>query len=177
MHSPQGRELTPTAPDRPAADGPLTGLTVVFTGTLTRMGRKEAQLIAERGGVTFVNDSKATNVDAAAKALAAFPRIRWICGGLEKEGGLGALKGATGAVVKAYVIGREAAAFALQLDVETEICTTMARAVARAVAEAVPGDTVLLAPAASSFDQYDNFERRGEDFTARVRGALGRAGG
>ncbi|MCB1365361.1 MAG: UDP-N-acetylmuramoyl-L-alanine--D-glutamate ligase [Rhodobacteraceae bacterium] len=136
-----------------------------------------SQIVAEAGGVVYVNDSKATNVDSAAKALSAFSRIRWICGGLEKEGGLGALKGATGAVVKAYVIGREAAAFALQLDVETEICTTMARAVARAVAEAGPGDTVLLAPAASSFDQYDNFERRGEDFTARVRGALGRAGG
>jgi UDP-N-acetylmuramoylalanine--D-glutamate ligase len=131
-----------------------------------------SQRIAEAGGVVFVNDSKATNVDSAAKALAAFPRIRWICGGLEKEGGPGALKGQTGAVVKAYVIGREAAGFALQLDVEAEICTTMARAVERAMAEAEPGDTVLLAPAAASFDQYDNFEQRGEDFVAQVRGRL-----
>jgi UDP-N-acetylmuramoylalanine--D-glutamate ligase len=127
-----------------------------------------SQVIAETGGITFVNDSKATNVDSAAKALAAFPRIRWICGGLEKEGGLGALKGQTGAVVKAYVIGREAAGFALHLDVEAEVCTTMARAVDRAMAEAEPGDTVLLAPAAASFDQYDNFEKRGEDFAAQV---------
>lgn len=133
-----------------------------------------SQLIAERDGVRFVNDSKATNVDAAAKALAAFTRVRWICGGLEKEGGLAALAPALGSVVKAYVIGREAEAFALQLpDTETEICTTMAQAVARAAAEAVPGDVVLLAPAAASFDQYDNFEQRGEDFAAQVARHLG----
>jgi UDP-N-acetylmuramoylalanine--D-glutamate ligase len=59
------------------------------------------------------------------------------------------------------------------LTVEAEICTTMAQAVARAMAEAQPGDTVLLAPAAASFDQYDNFERRGEDFMAEVRRRLG----
>ncbi|MBI6629889.1 UDP-N-acetylmuramoyl-L-alanine--D-glutamate ligase [Pontibaca salina] len=127
-----------------------------------------SQIVATAEGVTYVNDSKATNVDSAAKALAAFPRIRWICGGLEKEGGLEALRGLTGAVAKAYVIGREAAAFALQLDVESEICTDMATAVARAVTEAEPGDTVLLAPAAASFDQYDNFEQRGTDFTEQV---------
>ncbi|MEY8830542.1 UDP-N-acetylmuramoyl-L-alanine--D-glutamate ligase [Sedimentitalea sp. XS_ASV28] len=134
-----------------------------------------SQIIAEADGVTYVNDSKATNVDSAAKALSAFARIRWICGGLEKEGGLAGVNAASGAVVKAYVIGREAANFAMQLDVETEICTTMAEAVARAMAEAEAGDTVLLAPAAASFDQYDNFERRGEDFTTQVRQRL--AGG
>ena len=76
-------------------------------------------------------------------------------------------------VVKAYVIGREAAAFALQLDgVETEICTTMEEAVARAHADAEAGDTVLLAPAAASFDQYDSFERRGEDFITQVQAQL-----
>ena len=127
-----------------------------------------SQTIAEAGGVRFVNDSKATNVDSAAKALAAFSNIRWICGGLEKEGGLGGLSGATGSVRKAYVIGREAAAFAMQLDVEAEVCGTMAVAVAKAAAEAEPGDVVLLAPAAASFDQYDSFERRGEDFVAEV---------
>ena len=132
-----------------------------------------SQLIAERNGVKFVNDSKATNVDAAAKALAAFPKIRWICGGLEKDGGLEALTPALGSVVKAYVIGREAEKFALQLtDTESEICTTMAVAVARAAAEAEPGDVVLLAPAAASFDQYDNFELRGDDFVACVKARL-----
>jgi UDP-N-acetylmuramoylalanine--D-glutamate ligase len=77
-------------------------------------------------------------------------------------------------VRKAYVIGREAQRFAMQLTgIEAEVCTTMAQAVARAMAEAEPGDTVLLAPAAASFDQYDNFERRGEDFVACVKAALG----
>jgi len=128
-----------------------------------------SQIVAEKNGVTFVNDSKATNVDAALHALLAFPRIRWICGGLAKEGGLGGLRPGLGNVVKAYVIGREAAHFALRLEgVEAEICTTMERAVARAMEDARPGETVLLAPAAASFDQYDNFERRGEDFIACV---------
>jgi UDP-N-acetylmuramoylalanine--D-glutamate ligase len=128
-----------------------------------------SQLVAEAGGVRFVNDSKATNIDSAIKALSAFDNIRWICGGLEKEGGLAALSAATGSVRKAYVIGREAAGFAMQLDVTSEVCTDMARAVAMAIAEAEPGDTVLLAPAAASFDQYDNFEQRGGDFIAEVR--------
>jgi UDP-N-acetylmuramoylalanine--D-glutamate ligase len=132
-----------------------------------------SQTIAEKNGVRFVNDSKATNVDSAAKALAAFENIRWICGGLEKEGGLDALAGASGHVRKAYVIGREAAGFAMQLSVEAEVCGTMDRAVARAVEDAEPGDVVLLAPAAASFDQYDSFEKRGDDFIAQVKKALG----
>jgi UDP-N-acetylmuramoylalanine--D-glutamate ligase len=132
-----------------------------------------SQLIAERGGVRFVNDSKATNVDSAARALQAFPRIRWIAGGLGKDGGIAALAPHLGSVVKAYLIGHSARDFALQLgDRPHEICETMARAVARAAAEAQPGEVVLLAPAAASFDQYPNFEKRGEDFAGLVR-ALG----
>ena len=128
-----------------------------------------SQIVAEAGGVTYVNDSKATNVDAALRALQAFRNIRWICGGLQKDGGLAGLKPGLDNVIKAYVIGREAANFALQLEgLETEVCTTMAEAVARAREEAETGDTVLLAPAAASFDQYDNFEQRGEDFVAEV---------
>jgi len=128
-----------------------------------------SQIVGEANGVRFVNDSKATNAASAAQALAAFPRIRWICGGLEKEGGLDALTPHLGHVAKAYVIGREAAAFALHLkDVPHEICTTMETAVARAAEDAEAGEVVLLAPAAASFDQYDNFERRGEDFIAQV---------
>ncbi len=128
-----------------------------------------SQTIAEIDDVRFVNDSKATNVDAASKALQAFQNIRWICGGLEKEGGIVALQPHLGAVRKAYVIGREADAFALQLgDLPHQICKTMEAAVAAAAQEAEAGDTVLLAPAAASFDQYDNFEQRGEDFAAQV---------
>ncbi|MCM2560679.1 UDP-N-acetylmuramoyl-L-alanine--D-glutamate ligase [Lutimaribacter sp. EGI FJ00015] len=132
-----------------------------------------SQVIAESEGVLYVNDSKATNVDSALKALLAFDRIRWICGGLEKEGGLAGLQPGLPHVVKAYVIGREAAGFAMQLPgVESETCTTMERAVTAALAEAQPGEVVLLAPAAASFDQYDNFEQRGDDFTSRVKAAL-----
>lgn len=133
-----------------------------------------SQRVAEADGVVFVNDSKATNTDSAAQALRAFGRIRWIVGGQVKEGGLGALAPDLGAVVKAYVIGRQADDTALMLgDVPHEVCGTMARAVARAAEEAEPGDTVLLAPAAASFDQYDNFERRGEDFIAEVEKVVG----
>ncbi len=131
-----------------------------------------SQLVAERDGVRFVNDSKATNVDSAAKALQAFDKIRWICGGLQKDGGLDGLLPHLGHVVKAYVIGREAEDFARQLiDTETDICTTMKAAVSRATADAKPGEVVLLAPAAASFDQYDNFEKRGEDFIVCVTDA------
>ncbi|WP_299294028.1 UDP-N-acetylmuramoyl-L-alanine--D-glutamate ligase [uncultured Tateyamaria sp.] len=127
-----------------------------------------SQVIAEAGGVRYVNDSKATNVDSAAKALAAFENIHWICGGLQKDGGLEVVNAASGSVKAAYVIGREAAQFAMQLEVETQVCTSMAAAVEAAMAAAEPGDVVLLAPAAASFDQYDSFERRGEDFVAQV---------
>ncbi len=130
-----------------------------------------SQLVGERGGVRFINDSKATNVDSAAKALQAFPKIRWIAGGLGKDGGIAALEPHLNSVVKAYLIGHSARDFALQIgDTPHEICETMERAVMRAAEEAQPGEVVLLAPAAASFDQYPNFEKRGEDFMARVKG-------
>jgi UDP-N-acetylmuramoylalanine--D-glutamate ligase len=128
-----------------------------------------SQFLREIGGVRYVNDSKATNVDSAAKALQAFDRIRWIAGGMGKEGGIAALAPHLGAVVKAYLIGHSARDFALQLgNTPYEICETMARAVSLASAEAEAGDVVLLAPAAASFDQYPNFEKRGEDFASQV---------
>lgn len=133
-----------------------------------------SQVVGELDGVRFVNDSKATNVDSAAKALQAFPKIRWICGGLQKDGGLDGLLPHVGAVQKAYVIGREAEDFARQLvGVETMVCGTMADAVAAAAADAEPGDVVLLAPACASFDQYDSFEARGDDFMAQVQVVMG----
>lgn len=132
-----------------------------------------SQLVGEKDGVRFVNDSKATNVDSAAAALQAFDRIRWIAGGLGKEGGIDALKPYLGSVAKAYLIGHSARDFALQIgDTPYEICETMERAVASAAAEADPGDTVLLAPAAASFDQYPDFEARGDDFTRLVRSRI-----
>ena len=84
------------------------------------------------------------------------------------------LKPVLGSVVKAYLIGHSARDFALQIgETPHEICETMERAVARAAAEAEAGEVVLLAPAAASFDQYPNFEKRGEDFTARVKALIG----
>ena len=134
-----------------------------------------SQLVGERAGVRFVNDSKATNVDSAAKALQAFSRIRWIAGGMGKDGGIAGLVPHLGSVVKAYLIGQSARDFALELAaVPYEICETMAHAVALAAAEAQSGDVVLLAPAAASFDQYADFEQRGEDFMAQVKTALGK---
>jgi UDP-N-acetylmuramoylalanine--D-glutamate ligase len=128
-----------------------------------------SQLVGERAGVRFINDSKATNVDSAAKALQAFPKIRWIAGGMGKEGGIKGLLPFVGSVQKAYLIGHSARDFALELgDVPHQICETMERAVAAAAADAHPGDVVLLAPAAASFDQYPNFEKRGDDFAGLV---------
>ncbi|MEN8831188.1 MAG: UDP-N-acetylmuramoyl-L-alanine--D-glutamate ligase [Pacificibacter sp.] len=132
-----------------------------------------SQIVGEKDGVRFVNDSKATNVDAAAKALQAFKSIRWIAGGMGKDGGISELSEHLGAVAKAYLIGFSAKDFALQLgDTPYELCDTMEVAVAKAAAEAQAGDTVLLAPAAASFDQYPNFEKRGEDFIAKVDALL-----
>lgn len=132
-----------------------------------------SQRVGELDGVFFVNDSKATNLDAAAKALGAFKRIRWIVGGQVKDGGLSVLEPHWGAVAKAYVIGRAAREIALDLrDLPHSVCSTMEAAVAQAAGEAEAGDTVLLAPAAASFDQYDNFEKRGEDFVAQVERAV-----
>lgn len=128
-----------------------------------------SQTVAIKKGVRYVNDSKATNVDSAAKALQAFDNIRWIAGGLGKEGGVSFLKPFLGTVKKAYFIGHSGRDFALELEgLNHEICETMERAVARAAEEAEAGDTVLLAPAAASFDQYKSFEKRGDHFAALV---------
>ncbi|SET70951.1 UDP-N-acetylmuramoyl-L-alanine--D-glutamate ligase [Paracoccus homiensis] len=129
-----------------------------------------SQLIAERDGVRYVNDSKATNVDSAAKALQAFQKIRWIAGGLGKDGGIAGLSPFLANVAKAYLFGHSARDFALEIgQTPHEIFETLDQAVAAAASEAETGDTVLLAPAAASFDQYPNFEKRGEHFTALVQ--------
>lgn len=132
-----------------------------------------SQLVGESNGVRYINDSKATNADSAAQALQAFERIRWIAGGLGKDGGIASLAPHLARVRKAYLIGHSARDFALQLgDTAHEISETMERAVAQAMAEAEPGDVVLLAPAAASFDQYPDFEKRGEAFMAAVQAGL-----
>lgn len=136
-----------------------------FTGLAHR-----CQVIAAHRGVRIVNDSKATNADAAAKALASFERIRWIAGGRGKAGGIENLRPFFPRVAKAYLIGEAAEAFAVTLgDVPHEMSDTLAAAVATALGEAEEGDTILLAPAAASFDQFASFEARGDAFAALVR--------
>ncbi|HUF55196.1 MAG TPA: UDP-N-acetylmuramoyl-L-alanine--D-glutamate ligase [Thermohalobaculum sp.] len=140
-----------------------------FPGLAHRLER-----LGEADGVVYVNDSKATNADAAEKALMAYDNIRWIVGGRAKDGGIDVLRPLFGKVVKAYLVGEAAEAFARTLaDRPHEVCGTIEAAVARASAEAAPGEVVLLAPACASFDQYPDFEARGEDFRAQVAPLLG----
>ena len=134
------------------------------------------QTVAEGGGVRFVNDSKATNADAAGRALAAFSGVRWIAGGQAKEGGIASLAEALGGVVKTYLIGESATVFATQLPegAPHALCGDLETAVSLAAAEAQAGEVVLLAPAAASFDQFRDFEARGEAFTTLARAAAAR---
>jgi UDP-N-acetylmuramoylalanine--D-glutamate ligase len=126
--------------------------------------------VAEISGVAYVNDSKGTNTAASAPALAAFDNIHWILGGLAKEPGLGECEAELPHVKAAYTIGRAGPDFAALLEgrVPVEQCETLDRAVSAAAAKAEAGDTVLLSPACASFDQYQDFEKRGEHFRALV---------
>ena len=138
-----------------------------FAGLAHRM-----EQVARRGKVLFVNDSKATNADAAGKALASFTDIYWIVGGRPKEGGLAGLEPFYPRIARAYLIGEAAEDFARQLGdaVDHVQCGTLARAVAQASADAGGSESdarepvVLLSPACASYDQFDNFAKRGDAF-------------
>ncbi|CAN5445291.1 UDP-N-acetylmuramoyl-L-alanine--D-glutamate ligase [soil metagenome] len=145
---------------------------MTFPGLAHRM-ETVGQLASGSGGaVRFVNDSKATNADAARQALASYPSVFWIAGGVPKSGGIEDLADLFPRVAKAYLIGQAADAFAATLgDTPHVICGTMDNAVAAASADAIAagGDQiVLLSPACASFDQYPDFEARGEAFRAAV---------
>jgi UDP-N-acetylmuramoylalanine--D-glutamate ligase len=126
--------------------------------------------VREKDGVLFVNDSKATNPTAAAPALAAFERIRWICGGRPKTDNLDECKPHFGHVAKAYTIGEAAELFEGLLSpfVPVKNCHELAQAVREAAQDAQAGDTVLLSPACASFDQFRDFEDRGDQFRQLV---------
>ncbi|WEK49851.1 MAG: UDP-N-acetylmuramoyl-L-alanine--D-glutamate ligase [Candidatus Kaistia colombiensis] len=130
--------------------------------------------VARLGRVLFVNDSKATNADAAEKALASFDRIYWIAGGKPKTGGISSLAPYFPRIAKAYLIGAAAEEFAATLagKVETVMASTMDVAVTAAARDAAgdsaPEPVVLLSPACASYDQYSNFEQRGDHFRALV---------
>jgi UDP-N-acetylmuramoylalanine--D-glutamate ligase len=145
-----------------------------FPGLAHRM-----EEVGRRGFVLFVNDSKATNADSAAQALACFTDIYWIAGGKPKTGGIESLRAFFPSIRKAYLIGEAAEDFAKTLgnDVPHEIDGTLDKAVAAATrdAEASPSrePVVLLSPACASFDQYRNFEVRGDAFRELVRALPG----
>jgi UDP-N-acetylmuramoylalanine--D-glutamate ligase len=126
--------------------------------------------IRDLDGVLFVNDSKATNADSAAPALAAYPAIRWILGGQAKTAELDACVPHFGHVRSAYTIGEAGGMFAdlLRPHMAVEESATLAVAVALAARDAVAGETVLLSPACASFDQFKNFEDRGDAFRQLV---------
>ena len=126
--------------------------------------------VAEKNGVLFVNDSKATNPTATAPALAAFDKIRWICGGQAKTDNLDECAPHFGHVVKAYTIGEAGEMFASLLSEHMDVaeCVTLDQAVRAAASEANAGDTILLSPACASFDQFRDFEARGDAFRAAV---------
>jgi UDP-N-acetylmuramoylalanine--D-glutamate ligase len=152
------------------------GIDEVVTGLVSYPGLVHRQeLVATIGGIRFVNDSKATNADAAAKALACYDNIYWIAGGKPKEGGLAGLEGYYPRIRRAYLIGEAADAFALQLGkaVAHKKCGTLDKAVTAAAAdagsEAAREPVVLLSPACASFDQYPNFEVRGDHFRKLVQ--------
>lgn len=129
--------------------------------------------IAEYAGVLYVNDSKATNPASTAPALAAYPRIHWIVGGLPKGDSLDECAAHFGHVVHAYTIGEAGPVFADQLEAVMPVTRAemMSNAVRAAMANAKPGEVVLLSPACASFDQFRDFEARGDCFR-NIVGAL-----
>ncbi len=153
---------------------------VTFPGLAHRM-----EDVAVIEGVRFVNDSKATNADAAARSLSSFSDIHWIAGGRAKTGGIESLADLLKKKVRhAWLIGEAAADFAdtlARIEVPCEVVETMENAVTRAFEaarrEAAQGrrPVVLLAPACASFDQYPSFEARGEHFRAMVEALKKRA--
>ena len=141
-----------------------------FPGLAHRM-----EEVRREGAVLFVNDSKATNADAAARALASFSDIFWIAGGKPKSGGITGLAGYFPRIRKAYLIGEAAAEFAATLEgrVPHVVAGTLARAVDLAARDAATSGlkepVVLLSPACASYDQFANFEVRGTAFSEAVR--------
>ncbi len=149
--------------DQVAAQGLMT-----FPGLAHRM-----EPVGAIGRVRFINDSKATNADAARQALSSYPKVHWIAGGQPKTGGIESLADLFGGIAKAYLVGEAQDAFAATLDrrVPYARCGTIDAAVRAAFDDAkASGEEaiVLLSPACASFDQFADFEERGEAFRAAV---------
>ena len=153
--------------------GALADALAAFSGLPHRQER-----IAAIDGVTYVNDSKATNPDAARRALACYDDIYWIAGGRPKEAGIDLPPDLRRRLRRAFLIGEAAEAFARSLspDVPTTLSHTLEHAVnaAQAVAGDTRGAVVLLSPACASYDQFSDFEARGAAFRDLVDGLPGR---
>ena len=143
-----------------------------FPGLAHRM-----ESIGTIGNVRFVNDSKATNADAARQAMSAYPKFYWIAGGRPKAGGIDDLADLFGSVTRAYLIGEAEEAFSRNLEGRAPYARagTLEAAVRAAFADArkEPGEAIVLfSPACASFDQYADFEERGEAFRAAVQALI-----
>ncbi len=138
-----------------------------FSGLPHRMEK-----VSEKDNVKYINDSKATNTSATLQALKSLSNIRWLAGGVFKEDNLDSLEPALQNVKKAYLFGEAAEKFKNELEVElhgnVEVFSNMEDAIKKAQAEAEAGDEILLSPACASFDQFKNFEERGDKFKALV---------
>ena len=147
------------------ADDVIEQALASFTGLPHRMER-----VATLGGATWYDDSKATNPESTAPALAAFPRVHWIVGGRAKGDDLDACLPHLGHVARAYTIGEAGPRFAevLRPHVPVAEVETLERAVKLAAQEAARGEVVLLSPAAASFDQFRDYEHRGRAFREAV---------
>lgn len=192
IHRVNGSDIAAMQPDWPSLQGPhnlqnaavavaiveALGLTQAqwsaalptFRGLPHRMER-----VAKVGGVLFINDSKATNPASAAPALGAFPprpefgnvrRIHWILGGLPKSDSLAECEPFFGNVAAAYVIGEAGPLFARLLEefMPVNRSEMLSEAIRQAIAAAGPGDIVMLSPACASFDQFRDYEARGDTF-------------
>ena len=151
------------------ADGIACDDIVAALATYPGLAHRQ-ELVAEIDGVTFVNDSKATNADATEKALVCYENIHWILGGQPKEGGINALVPHFGRIKHAYLIGDAAEEFGAVLEgrVPYTQCGSLVMAVTKAAATAETGDVVLLSPACASWDQFKSFEHRGDVFRQLV---------
>lgn len=171
--------------DWPSLQGPHNLQNAVIAVTIAEaMGIREGQwrkalqsfrglehrmeVVGQHGGVLYVNDSKATNPASTAPALAAYPRIRWIVGGLPKDDNLDECAPNFGNVIKAYTIGEAGPLFGdlLSPHMPVEACELLVTAVTHAARDAQPGDVIMLSPACASFDQFKDFEARGNTFKA-----------
>lgn len=194
LHRVSGKDIDPVDQMRwPALQGPHNAQNAVCAIAVCRvLGLNDEQierglatykslphrmeLVGEVAGVRWFNDSKATNAASAAPALAAFPpapdqRLHWIAGGKAKGDGLAACRPWFGHVKQAYLIGEAMEPFAAEIGdaLPVDLAGDMATAVAHASASARPGDIVLLSPACASFDQFTDYEQRGNVFRELVK--------